>query len=370
MNLRGAQELHRGSLRRDRRAFDHSGPLLSRGTPDVATEDRRVACAAGDRRVRVYTPAAATGKAAPGLVFFHGGGFTLGSIESHDGVCRALASEAGVVVASVDYRLAPEDPFPAAVDDAIAATRAILGDAAAYGMNARAVAVGGDSAGGNLAAVTARALRGSATVPALQLLIYPATDFTRAMPSHRYFGEGLVLTTPTMDWFLGCYGAPVDDPRASLPLREGPVGPAPRLHRYGGLRSPARRRKGLRRPHARRWREGRVRVLRGLGARVRQHGGLAARAHAGALARRRPPAPGPELVVRMPRIVEGGEVGEGTADAGQHVVELGHLEEAVGIEVVPTLAPERRVDRQLRRAQDVEPDRPLAGSGRVRRRSA
>jgi acetyl esterase len=215
MNLRNGQELHRGSLRRDRRAFDHTGPLLSRPTPDVATEDRRVACAAGDRRVRVYTPAAARGKAAPGLVFFHGGGFTLGSIESHDGVCRALASEAGVVVASVDYRLAPEDPFPAAADDAIAATRAILGDAAAYGMDARAVAVGGDSAGGNLAAVTARALRGSATVPAFQLLIYPATDFTRAMPSHGYFGEGLVLTKPTMDWFLGCYGAPVDDPRAS-----------------------------------------------------------------------------------------------------------------------------------------------------------
>jgi acetyl esterase len=218
MTLREGPDMHAGQLRRARRSLDHSGPLLARSTPDVTTRDRRVAGAAGDRRVRVYTPAAARGRPAPGLVWFHGGGFTIGSIESHDGICRALASESGVVVASVDYRLAPEHPFPAAVDDAVAATRSIIENAKDYGMDPRAVAVGGDSAGGNLSAVTAQALRGSATAPAFQLLIYPATDFTRSTPSHGFFAKGFILTKSTMDWFIESYlpsPEAIQDPRAS-----------------------------------------------------------------------------------------------------------------------------------------------------------
>jgi acetyl esterase len=216
--LRDGPDLHAGGLRRARRALDHSGPLMARRVHDVTTEERRVPGAAGERRVRVYTPSEARGRAAPGLVWFHGGGFTIGSIESHDGICRALASEAQVVVASVDYRLAPEHPFPAGVEDAIAATRSIIENASAYGMNPRAIAVGGDSAGGNLAAVTAHALRGTSTPPAFQLLIYPATDFTQSTPSHGYFARGFVLTKSTMDWFTSNYlpsPEAVQDPRAS-----------------------------------------------------------------------------------------------------------------------------------------------------------
>jgi acetyl esterase len=223
MTLRDGRDLHHAGLRRARRSLDHNGSLLAHRIADVTTHDRAVAGAAGERRVRVYTPSFARGRAAPGLVWFHGGGFTIGSIESHDGICRTLASEAGVVVASVDYRLAPEHPFPAAVDDALAATRAILADAASFGMNARAVAVGGDSAGGNLAAVTARALRGDALAPAFQLLVYPATDFTRSSASHAYFNRGYVLTKGTMDWFLDNYlppAASVEDPRVSCLFAE------------------------------------------------------------------------------------------------------------------------------------------------------
>jgi acetyl esterase len=232
MAIRDGEEMSANGLGHARRGIDQSGSLLSRPTPDVTAEDRWVHCAAGQRRVRVYTPASARGRAAAGLVWFHGGGFTIGSIESHDGVCRSLASESGVVVASVDYRLAPEHPFPAAVEDAIAATRSIIGDAAAYGVAPRAVAVGGDSAGGNLAAVTAQALRGTAARPAFQLLIYPATDFTRSSPSHGYFGKGLVLTKATMDWFLSSYLSTADaiqDPRASCLFAKDLTGLAPAL---------------------------------------------------------------------------------------------------------------------------------------------
>jgi acetyl esterase len=184
----------------------------------VTVEDRTAPGATGERRVRVYRPAAAAGPAGPGLVWFHGGGFTIGSIESHDGICRALADESGAVVVSVDYRLAPESRFPAAVDDAVAVTRSIRDAVASYGIDPRRLAVGGDSAGGNLAAVTSQALRGTSPPLAFQLLIYPATDFTRTMPSHGYFGEGYVLTRSTMDWFLESYlpgPEAIQDPRAS-----------------------------------------------------------------------------------------------------------------------------------------------------------
>jgi acetyl esterase len=212
-------ELHEGGVERARRTLDRVGVLLEiRGIDDVLAVDRTLPGADGPRRARVYTPARARSKGAPGLVWFHGGGFVIGSIESHDGVCRALASRSGVVVVSVDYRLAPEHRLPAGLEDAIAATRWVLENAASLGIDPSAVAVGGDSAGGNLAAVVALALRGVPLAPAFQLLVYPVTDMTRSLPSHRFFRAGFTLPEPTILWFRERYLPDVSfetDPRAS-----------------------------------------------------------------------------------------------------------------------------------------------------------
>jgi acetyl esterase len=169
-----------GGIRIARKRFDRSAPLLDiQGVADVDVYERAVPGGAGARRARVYTPMSVRGSLAPGLVFFHGGGFVLGSLDSHDGTCRALASMARAVVIAVDYRLAPEDPFPAAVEDAAAAARWVLDNARSVGMEPTAVALGGDSAGGNLATVAAILLRGASPQPAFQLLIYPTTARNR-----------------------------------------------------------------------------------------------------------------------------------------------------------------------------------------------
>jgi len=194
--------------------------------------------AAGPRRVRIYTPASARGRAAPGLVWFHGGGFVVGSIDSHDGICRVLASGAGVVVVSVDYRLAPEHRFPAAVEDAIAATRWLLDHASSVGIDPAAVAVGGDSAGGNLSAVVAQTLKREPRRPAFQLLVYPATDCTRSMASHRHFREGFILTERSIEWFTENYLPAKSfetDPRASPLFATDLRGLAPALVLTGGF---------------------------------------------------------------------------------------------------------------------------------------
>jgi acetyl esterase len=219
MRISMQPELHERGVEGGRRSFERVGGLLGiEGIDDVSTVDREVPGAAGPRKARVYTPASARGRSAPGLVYFHGGGWVLGSIESYDGVCRALASRAGVVVVSVDYRLAPEHQFPAGIDDARAATRWVLENAASIGVDPVAVAVGGDSAGGNLAALVAQGLRGERLQPAFQLLVYPATDLTRAMPSHGYFREGFMLPEATILWFRERYLPDLkleSDPRAS-----------------------------------------------------------------------------------------------------------------------------------------------------------
>jgi len=218
MRVSRQPELSDGGVARARRSMDRSGPVLATIVHDIATEDRTIPGAAGARRVRVYRPASALGGAAPGLVWFHGGGFVVGSIESLDGVCRAIASRAGVIVVSVDYRLAPEHPFPAGVEDAVAATRWVLEHGAVLGIDPRAVAVGGDSAGGNLSAVVSQALRSDVRRPAFQLLFYPATDCTRSMASHRHFREGLILTERSTEWFTQNYlpdRSCETDPRAS-----------------------------------------------------------------------------------------------------------------------------------------------------------
>jgi acetyl esterase len=162
-----------------------------------AVEDIEVPGGAGPRPARVYTP---KGRGPhPTLAFFHGGGFTIGDLDSYDMQCRVLCDQVGVVVVSTDYRLAPEDPHPAAVEDAVAATRWIADHFE------RPLAVGGDSAGGNLSAVVAQQLRGNGPPIAAQLLIYPATDLVSDRPSHEENGRGYFLTRDDMEWFHANY---------------------------------------------------------------------------------------------------------------------------------------------------------------------
>jgi acetyl esterase len=176
---------------------------------------------AGPIPARIYTPKnlrKADGLA-PCLVFFHGGGWVIGDLDSHDVVCRKLADEGELIVVSVDYRLAPEHKFPAAVDDAIAATRWIAEHAKQHGIDASRLMVGGDSAGGNLAAVVAIAARdGNGPDIAGQVLIYPAIDFAMTHPSHREPETSILLTHSVILWFRDHYlngVADVHDWRAS-----------------------------------------------------------------------------------------------------------------------------------------------------------
>jgi acetyl esterase len=158
----------------------------------------------------------------PALIYFHGGGWVIGDLDSHDQVCRALANATRSIVVSVDYRLAPEHKFPAAADDAIAATRWIAGNAARLGIDPSRLAVGGDSAGGNLAAVVALDARDRGGPGlAYQVLIYPSTDMALELPSQLRHADQLPLRRTTMQWFVDHYlrdGADKADWRAS-PMR-------------------------------------------------------------------------------------------------------------------------------------------------------
>jgi acetyl esterase len=169
---------------------------------------------------RIYTPKSLrqNNGLAPCLVFFHGGGWVIGNLETHDVVCRQLAHEGGLIVISVDYRLAPEHKFPAAVDDATTATQWIAANARQHGIDASRLIVGGDSAGGNLAAVVALDARdGNGPRIAGQLLIYPATDFSRKHASHRELDTSVLLTHSGIDWFVNHYmgDGDISDWRAS-----------------------------------------------------------------------------------------------------------------------------------------------------------
>jgi acetyl esterase len=158
---------------------------------------------------------------APALVYYHGGGWVIGDIETHDGVCRHLANAARCIVVSVDYRLAPEHPFPAAVEDSLAALRFVGGEAEALGIDPARIAVGGDSAGGNLAAVAAIDARDNGATLAMQLLLYPGTDLAGQHGSYDLDLAGFPLTSTTMHWFVNHYApdrAVRTDWRAS-PLR-------------------------------------------------------------------------------------------------------------------------------------------------------
>jgi len=200
-----------------------SGPslrlLAGRRPAGVTTQERTIPGPGGPLRLRIYTPGQVA-RPAPAILYMHGGGFVIGDLDTHDAPCSLLAHESGCIVASLAYRLAPEHPFPAAVDDALAGFRWLAEHGEVLGLDPARLAVGGDSAGGNLAAVIAQvATREAWTVrPAFQLLLYPATDMRREHASHREFAVGYFLSAATITWFLGHYlrgDADVLDPRAS-----------------------------------------------------------------------------------------------------------------------------------------------------------
>ncbi len=186
----------------------------------------------GPVAMRGYRPSGASAQEIlPALVYFHGGGWVIGDLDTHDVLCRQLANGARCAVFSVDYRLAPESPFPAAVDDCIAATHYVAAGARALGIDPARIAVGGDSAGGNLAAVVSIDARDRAgPAIAFQLLIYPATDQRCGFPSHQRNGEGYLLTRHSIEYFRGFYlprKADWDDWRASPLLAQTLAGLPP-----------------------------------------------------------------------------------------------------------------------------------------------
>jgi acetyl esterase len=203
------------------REYYMAARLVSNPEPPelLSAEPLSIPAAHGTIPARIYTPKQLRKKdgLAPCLVFFHGGGWVIGNLETHDVVCRKLAHEGELIVISVDYRLAPEHRFPTAVDDAIAATRWVAANAKELGIDASRLVVGGDSAGGNLAAVVALNARENGPAIAGQMLVYPATDFARTHPSHREPETSILLTHTVITWFANHYlnGADINDWRAS-----------------------------------------------------------------------------------------------------------------------------------------------------------
>jgi acetyl esterase len=208
---------------RDRRGFTQPEPPAMAEVRDLSV---------GDLPLRLYRPDA-SGQALPVLLYLHGGGWTIGDLDTHDVLCRQLAREAGCAVVAVDYRMGPEHRFPAAVDDCVEAFRWVLAQAPDLHLDPRRTAVGGDSAGGNLAAALCLVQREAGEpLPGFQLLIYPATDMRAVAPSHTTNGQGYMLTNDSIAWYRGNYIAdPADwaDWRASPLLAASHAGLPPAL---------------------------------------------------------------------------------------------------------------------------------------------
>jgi acetyl esterase len=216
-----------------RQAYSASRKILQPPPEDVAeSRDTAVPGPLGPIGVRLYRPAGTSASdVLPALVYYHGGGWLLGDLDSHDVACRRFANAARCRVVSVDYRMAPEHVFPAAVDDCFAVTKFVFDNAAALGVDAGKVAVGGDSAGGNLAAVMALMARDGTLPPvAFQLLIYPATDMMMTTISSTTMGPGTPLTSATMKWFIDHYAKGHETDWRASPIRAASVaGTAPAL---------------------------------------------------------------------------------------------------------------------------------------------
>jgi acetyl esterase len=203
---------------RDRRALTQPDPPAVAEIVELSADGPH-----GAIPLRLYRPTRRSDDpaATPVLVYFHGGGWTIGDLDTHDVLCRQLANGSRCAVVSVDYRMGPEHRFPAAVDDSLAATHWVRRQAEALGVDATRLAVGGDSAGGNLAAVVALLARDAGDLPiAFQLLIYPATDMRCVHPSHAANGRGYLLETPTIVYYRGNY---IDDEARYLDWRASPL---------------------------------------------------------------------------------------------------------------------------------------------------
>src|SRR6266850_3220749 len=219
----GRPPYHQLSPKEARQLFRETRPASTPVPPEIGVvrnvlaEGRHAAVP-----LRVYRPAGvAATTLLPGLVYFHGGGWVIGDLDTHDVLCRQLTAEAGITIASVDYRLAPEHKFPAAVDDAWDATRWVASAADRLGIDARRLAVGGDSAGGNLAAVIALLARDAgAPAIALQVLVYPVTDLGAETKSFADLADGYMLTRDSMRWFRAQYLAKEED---ALDWRVSPI---------------------------------------------------------------------------------------------------------------------------------------------------
>jgi acetyl esterase len=204
-----------------RRVFRREALALKPPSRSVTARDLDIGLPRGSVRARQYLPVGLAAPA-PGLVYFHGGGWVVGDLDTHDALCRHLANSCGAIVVAIDYRLAPEHRYPAAADDAYAATRWIAERSHELGIDPARLAVGGDSAGGNLAAVVTLDARELGTPRiSFQLLIYPVTDHGFDKESYVAKAEGFGLTKSSMEWFWSEYlgvGVRGDEPRAS-PLR-------------------------------------------------------------------------------------------------------------------------------------------------------
>jgi acetyl esterase len=218
-----------------RKAAEAMQGLAGQAEQVERVEDVRIAGPGGELTLRIYTPerAAGEGSPRPGFIYFHGGGWVIGNLETHDNICRALARRSGAVGIAVDYRLSPEAKFPAALEDCYAATEWLAANAEQLGIDPARIVVAGDSAGANMATVVAIMARDKKGPPiALQALIYPVTDLRAATASREEFAEGYFLTRAGMDWFTDQYLARPEDakhPHASPFYTESLAGLPPAL---------------------------------------------------------------------------------------------------------------------------------------------
>ena len=219
----GIQPLHTLTPEAARALYKDRKNLTQPEPPEVGdVRELQASGPHGPIPLRLYRPVGtAAGTELPALVYFHGGGFVIGDLDTHDTLCRELSNGAGCAVISVDYRLAPEFRFPCSVDDCLAATYWVYRNAKALNLDSARLAIGGDSAGGNLAAVIAILARDAGDLPiSFQLLIYPCTDSRCVTESYKTNGQGFMLTRDTMDYFIGHYLTSADE---KVEMRASPL---------------------------------------------------------------------------------------------------------------------------------------------------